>query len=349
VSNADYKIDTIWYTRCPVPTPLGLAAQLGWIKAEFEPDGFAIRTLEESSDLVLRESYFDHHLSNSFRQGGNVPAIWARAGGRATRVLGLNWVDESQLIVTLPDSGIKTPKDLRGRRLALPKYNNLIDHRRAGALRGFIVALELGGLTYKDVEFIDLCGAPFGDGGSTMLHGNREPRSGGYTPEIYALIRREVDAIYLKGAHGAQLARQLSTHVVTDIRNHPDPLVRTNNAAPRPLTVDQDLLDNRPDIAARFLARVVAVGRWAKAHPSEAVAYVAREAHTTEAWARHAYGNDLFRRMDTSLDDAAIAGLDAYKQFLFQWGFLKQDFDVWQWIDSEPMANIHKYAGKQTA
>ena len=35
------SIDTLWYTRCPVPTPLGLAAKLGWFDTEFAPDGIA--------------------------------------------------------------------------------------------------------------------------------------------------------------------------------------------------------------------------------------------------------------------------------------------------------------------
>jgi hypothetical protein len=27
--------DTVWYTRCPVPSPLGIAARFGWIDAAF--------------------------------------------------------------------------------------------------------------------------------------------------------------------------------------------------------------------------------------------------------------------------------------------------------------------------
>ena len=49
------RIDTLWYTRCPVPTPLGLASQLGWIADEFRPEGITIKTLQETSDPTLRE------------------------------------------------------------------------------------------------------------------------------------------------------------------------------------------------------------------------------------------------------------------------------------------------------
>ncbi len=150
----------LWYTRCPVPTPLGLASQLGWFLDEFRPDGIGIFTLQEADEASLRESHYDHHLTNSFRQGGNVPAIWARSrslDGESTKVIGLNWVDEYQGIITLPGTGIRSVKDLKDRRLALPRHQNIvIDHGRAGALRGFLAALETHGLTHKDAQFVDV-------------------------------------------------------------------------------------------------------------------------------------------------------------------------------------------------
>ena len=100
------KVDTLWYTRCPVPTPLGIAAQLGWIEDEFKGDGITVRTLQDQVDPAIRESHYDHKLDNSFRQGGNIPAIWARSTGRETRVVGLTWTDEAQVILTLPKTGI---------------------------------------------------------------------------------------------------------------------------------------------------------------------------------------------------------------------------------------------------
>ncbi|ATE59175.1 ABC transporter substrate-binding protein [Thauera sinica] len=337
-------METIWYGRVHVPTPLGLAVQLGWIRDEFEADGLSVRALEDGADPSQWDSYYDHHVPNSFRQGGNAPAIWARSQGSRTRVIGLNWIDESQLVATLPDSGIRHPRELNGRRLALPSRGKMIDSARAGALRTFIVALELGGLTYKDVEFIDLPEVqPEPPGGGAALPLRPEAPAECFATSIHALIRREVDAIYLKGAAGLQLARQLRLRVIADLRDHPDPLVRSNNAAPRPLTVDQALLDQRPDIAARFLARVVAVGAWARAHPAEAVAYVARETRSNDFWVRQAYGCDVFRRLNTNLDDAAIAGLEAYKKFLLEWGFLKSDFDIWGWIDPQPLEQCRTF------
>ena len=102
------SLDTLWYTRCPVPTGLGIALQKGWLEESFRSQCTNVQSLRESNDKAVRESHFDHTLQNSVRHGGNIPALWARASGRDTRVLGLSWSDETQLILSLPDSGIRT-------------------------------------------------------------------------------------------------------------------------------------------------------------------------------------------------------------------------------------------------
>ena len=335
-------VDTLWYTRCSVPTPLGLASQLGWFDKEFGADGITIKTLQDTIDPAVRESHYDHHLQNSFRQGGNVPAIWARANGTETRVIGLNWIDESQLILALPESGIKTPEDLRGRRIGLPVHNNTIDHGRAGALRAFLVTLEQGGVGENEVEWIDFS-APAHRSGSQRSAG------GGYAVLVQALLNRKVDAVFVKGSRGVQVAHEIRANIVNDIRNHPDPLVRANNGAPRPITVDSHILEHRPDLVARFLARVVAIGDWAASHPAETVAYIARETGSNEKWVKQAYGEDLHQHQYTDLNETSIKGLEVYKDFLYQRGFLKSDFDVRAWIDPNPLAEIAQFSARKAA
>ncbi|WP_204308900.1 hypothetical protein, partial [Klebsiella oxytoca] len=88
-------------------------------------------------DRAVRESHFDHHLSRSFRQGGNIPAIWARSNGRKTRLVGLTWTDEFQAVITLPETRITRTRDLIGRRFGIPRrLNDQIDFHRATALKG---------------------------------------------------------------------------------------------------------------------------------------------------------------------------------------------------------------------
>src|SRR5450830_1518441 len=88
----------LWYTRCPVPSPLGIAARLGWLEAEFQPLGLQVKSIIDSPVKAIRESHFSHHLAWSFRQGGNIPPLWARAQGAATRLVALTWTDEFQAV-----------------------------------------------------------------------------------------------------------------------------------------------------------------------------------------------------------------------------------------------------------
>src|SRR3979490_1797838 len=74
-------VSSIWYTRCPVPTASGIAQHFRWIHQAFEREGVEVRALQESSDPAERRSHYTHTLPASFREGGNIPAIWAKALG----------------------------------------------------------------------------------------------------------------------------------------------------------------------------------------------------------------------------------------------------------------------------
>ena len=106
-------VDTVWFTRCPVPTATGLAYQLGWLDEEFARDGIALKTLQEVGGELARHHY-DHGLSTLVREGGNLLALPARAQGAPTRLIGLTWIDEWQAILVRPGSGITAPAQLQG-------------------------------------------------------------------------------------------------------------------------------------------------------------------------------------------------------------------------------------------
>lgn len=329
----------IWYTRCPVPTPLGIAIQRGLIEREFEPRGVAVRALQDSNDAAARASHIDHHLANSFRQGGSVPAIWAQAAGADTRVIGLSWVDESQAVIALPGSGIRTVGDLKGRRIALPlRRGHKVDIFRATALKALLAALSLEAIGEGEVEWVDVDatdpepaagGAPLG--GATRRGWSGRPL---YTAELHALVRGEVDAIHVKGSLGHEFAFLAGAHVVVDTGFHPDPAIRVNNGAPRPLTVDAATLERYPHVAAAVLRNVIEAGHWAERHPAETIAYLTRETGSPEQFVRAAYGGDtLHTRLKTDLDERSIAALGGFADFLFARGFIPAPVDVAAWVD----------------
>jgi ABC-type nitrate/sulfonate/bicarbonate transport system substrate-binding protein len=335
-------LDTLWYTRCPVPTGLGIALQKGWLEESFRTQNTTVKSLRESNDKAVRESHFDHTLQNSVRHGGNIPAIWARSTGRETRVLGLSWADEVQLILTLPDSAIKKPKDLKGRRFGLPKWENVqIDFSRAQAIRGLENALRLDGLEVSDVELVDYAissgqsDAPAERIAGTQIFSGR--RAGGQARELVGLLRGEVDAIFLKGASAAHLANLFGLHTVIDTGSHPEPLVRANNGTPRTLTVDQSLIENHFDAAVRIVDQVLRAEAWAWSHPEETRQFLARESNSSEYWVTAAYGSDAHLRLKTNLQERSVSALQDFSNFLHRWGFIPNAVDVRSWIDGRAL------------
>ncbi len=339
------KLETLWYTRCPVPTPVGIAVQLGWIEEEFARDGIKLESIRDSEDRAVRESHFDHKLTNSFRQGGSVPAIWARAAGRQTRVVGLTWTDEAQVILALPESKIRTVKDLKGRRLGIAtRPNDIIDFWKATTLRAYLVALGLEGLTEKDVELVEIprLETSFDRRGQLSQGPAAEELA-----EVAALKSGKVDVIFHKGSRGLEVAEAIGAHVVFDVWSHPDPRARANNHSPRTLTVDANLADNHPDVVARILRRVVQAGQWAEQNPGRALEYLARETGSSERIVRAAYGADANRNLKTDLEPSSVEAIAEFTKFLFDHGYLPSEVDVRAWIDPRPLEEANRAIAQQ--
>lgn len=329
---------SVWYTRCPAPTPLSIASQLGWVDETFSSQGVRVASIRDSKDPEVRQSHFTHALDWSFRQGGNIPPIWARSGGRETRVVGITTTDEFQAIITLSRTGIGAASDLKGRRLGVPRQaGGLIDFQRATALKGIVSALSLEGLTSRDVDivYLDAKEPPHLEIGNAGFLGLK--RRYPYGEELLALARGEVDAFFVKGAEGLVLANQIGAVVVSEFGFHPDARIRINNGTPRPLTVDAKFADERPDLVADLVASVLRVGAWAEAHPDEAVRFIAREIGVADDAVWAANGKDVHRHLQLTLDEDQIDAIAHFKDFLLEWGFIPHDFDVASWIDGRAL------------
>lgn len=348
-------IDTIWYSYCPGPNAVGIAGHLNWLAEEFEPDGITVRTLA-SSTADPREVRDAHQLvpkpelfGNLFRHGGNPPPLVALSRGVDLRIVGLTWTEASRRVLTFQDSGIRTPEDLKGRRLSLPRRNGMaVDYLRSVTLRTYSEALAAAGLTFDDVELVEVASE---DARTTSVAPPRpQPlpynatlwsawtNAGAQTDEALALARGEVDVVASEHAQAANLQATLKLHTVFDTRELPSPTSRASGDQPLVLTVNGSLLDERPDIVERWLRRSLEAAEWARRNRSEARRFVASDAGLPEDLIDTAYSAEVDEQLGIDLDERSIAGLQVQHDHLLAHGFFEGDgFEVERFIDGGPL------------
>jgi ABC-type nitrate/sulfonate/bicarbonate transport system substrate-binding protein len=337
---ASKSVDTLWFTRCPVPTATGLAYKLGWLEEEFKPDGIAIKTLQEVGGELARHHY-EHGLPTLVREGGNLLAIPAKAQGAPTRLVGLTWIDEAQAILVRPDSPIRKPEDLKGKRLALPVFRaaDLAENRRGRSiargmsLAGYKGVLASVGLSLDDVHLVEVTSGRPGSDRENLgsLWGGLEP-----------LINGEVDAVYVKGASSVDAARQNGAVVGIDIDKLPERRFRVNNGTPRPITVHTDLIEQHFELLVRFLYQTLRAAEWAKTNLSGVHAILQGEARASGAGVAAAYRDGFHLSLAPDLSEERVELFRQQKNFQLTYGFLDRDFDFDAWIDPRPLEEARR-------
>ncbi|MGW1547175.1 ABC transporter substrate-binding protein [Streptomyces sp. NPDC002346] len=325
---------TLWFTRCPVPTATGIAADRQWLADEFTPDGITVRSLQDAAPDADRAAHFTHALPGLFREGGNVPALWARSRGERTRLIGLTWIEERQTVLVAPGSGIRGADALRGLRLAVPRHSIAIDFWRAMALRGFEGALASAGHTLDDATLVDV---------------PADEHDGQWAAELAALRRGDVDAVYVKGALAVEAARRAGAEVAVELDELPDRRFRINNGTPRPITVHQQLLDDHPDLVDRFLAVLLRAADWATGQPDEVARILGAETGAGAAGVAGAYRPGTHLTLHPDLSDQRLALLAEQEAGLRVHGFLPEPVDVTAWADPEPLRRAAALARLQPA
>lgn len=337
------SLETIWYTRCPVPTAFSIALQLGWLDAEFASDGIVLRSLASSTEASVRQSHFSHSQANSVRHGGAIPPLLARQRGSDLRIVGLSVSGFTQRVLALKESGIRNVRDLAGKRLGIPcRINDPIDFARATALRGFDLALKQGGLLAGDVLLVDVkeerrfVDDTTPDTGRSATLWDASSNFGFQRAAAFALLRGEVDAIFAHGASSVTLQSFLGATVVAEW-DLSDDLASTVNNQPFPLTVSGTLVDDRPDVVARLVARVREAAAWAREHEREAKRIIASETGLPEEIVDRAFGPNVHAQLDIDLAPRLVNALQALHDDVLLRGFLHVPVDLEAFIDRRPL------------
>ena len=333
-SIAENKLNNIWVTRCPVPTATGIAIKRGTLAKKFAKQNIDVFTLQDSKK-ELSVHHYDHQLAALFREGGNVPALAARAEGAPSRLIGLTWIDEWQVIIVRPDSNIKHPQDLKDKKVALPAYaaQRAGSIFRAMSLQGIRGALQLANLQFKDVSFVDVP-----ERGVNQNLDNLEMRDAStFWSGLDALLTGEVDAVYVKGASAVEAATKRGLVVGIDLDKFEDVTSRVNNGTPRPITVHEDLLEQHFEVVVDFLEELFDTADWAKDHLDEVLEILEAETIAGAESVATAYCNNFHLNLHPSLDEYRLSLLEQQKDFLWLHGFLEHDVDINAWVDARPL------------
>ena len=336
-------IDTLWYTRCPAPTAASVAIREGWLAAEFASDGISVRSLASSPDKTVHLSHYTHSQPNSFRFGGYVPPLVAASRGADLRILGLSWPDRSAALLALPDSGIRSAADLRGRRFCVPKrMHDSVDWWRALVLSGYHNALRLANLDASDVEMLDVevntpyvADASAGQAAGQSLWGARS-QFAVQRDEVAALLRRQVDVIYSDAAMGALVRAFLGLVTVIDLKA-PEETCDVLLAQPLVLTASARLLQERSDLVQRWLARLLDADSWARANADRVAQIVAQETGLPGDFVAAAYSTRIHEQLDFSLSPLRLRLLKAKYDELLAGGFLAAPLDLESLVDPRPL------------
>jgi ABC-type nitrate/sulfonate/bicarbonate transport system substrate-binding protein len=336
-------VDILWYTRCPAPTAASVAIREGWLAAEFEPDGIAVRSLASSSDTRVHLSHYTHSQPNSFRFGGYVPPLVAASRGADLRIIGISWPDRAAAVLALPEAGLRSPADLRGRRFSVPRrLQDEVDWWRALVLAGYDNALRVAGLATTDVQFVDIkvqkpyvADASPGQGAGQSLWGARS-QFAVQRDEITALLRGQVDVIFSDAAMGALVRAFLGLVPVVDLMATEES-GDLQSGQPLILTVSGKLLEERPDLVDRWVMRLLDAEAWAQQHVERVTQIVAQDTGLPEDFVAGAYSARIHRQLDVSLSPLRIAMLKDKHDRLLRHGFLAAPLDFGSLLDPGPL------------
>jgi ABC-type nitrate/sulfonate/bicarbonate transport system substrate-binding protein len=268
-----------------------------------------------------------------------VPPLWAYARGACTRLVAIGQEEGFRGLIVRADSDIVEPRDLRGKRIAIPNQScQLLDFARAISWRGAVECLQRAGLKESDVVFVDAeLSEPIVTGAATSADGSTltvRDRVSIQTAEVFALVRGEADAIFTAGGYGLEVAALIDARVVLELSER-DPWPSWQGNHLRILTVSEELCRRRPDLVGRYLAALQRASSWAKENECDALRIVAAEIGLAEEWARLGYHPDTVRHLNLERSDDALERLHQWAVFLAERGFIGRPVDVAEWLAPE--------------
>jgi 2'-hydroxybiphenyl-2-sulfinate desulfinase len=151
--------------------------------------------------------------------------------------------------------------------------------------------------------------------------------------EITALDRGEADAVYVKLSKLRGLLNTGRYKVLFDISAEPHLLSPINNEYPNALTVGRRLADERPDVVVAYVKQLLLASGWAKTHRAEAIELLAEQTLGSVGEFIGSNSADFHKHITPNLSDESLEALEGQKKFLYDRGYLGENFALDDWAD----------------
>ncbi len=320
----------IYYTICPVGNASYIAASKGFLQEGLSRQGVNPIRLQSLS----QDKWADHfHYKNDrlFREGGNTPPLWAKSNGTDVLLIGLNLLEQRQVVLAKSNSAITNADQIRGARIAIPAHPNaLIDFHKSTAEQAFELLLAARGISKEEVTFVEVV-----DQDDYAISGRaKEKRSDGGSVELDALDAGEVDVIFVKLSLIQKYLDTGKYKVVFDLAANREQLSPVNNEYPNTLTVSKKLAVEEPEVVVEFVKQTILAAEWAAKNRIETEKLLAEQTYGDLWQYQNSFDKYFYQHLTPNLSQVSLLALESRAKFLYDNGYLGTPVDVFEWADS---------------
>lgn len=272
--------------------PVIVADAKGFFKEEFK-DELEVKVVNFANGPAQNEALTSGSID--IANMGDVPTVQVKANNVDIKVISYLWDSPAGYsLIAGPKSGIKTIRDIKGKKISFGVGTNL--HKT------FLKYLKVAGLTENDVQIVNLADT---------------------NAMVSALTQGTIDAIL---ASEPTLSSVKSSIGAVEITN--------SDGIDKVITVTSgrsEYLKANPDIVARYLKVIDKTNKWIKDHKEESIDIVANYTGTTKKNSlRKYYDSRIFK---TSFNQELVDALSDTIKFAYENGLITEKLDVEDLVD----------------
>lgn len=269
----------------PLYSPINVAYELGYFDEEFAAIGASYTWTEFASGPLVNEAVAAGEGDVGFM--ADLPAIIARSSGQDIQVVsGVSTGERSLAVLVRTDSEIQKVEDLKGKQIAYA-FGSYAQHLLS-------LVLDLGGLTFDDIESINL----------------------GAADSPTALANGDVDAIVIWEQFITKLTEEGTARVLIDGTG-----IKKSNMV---LYAVKSFAEENPELIKAFIKATDRGAKYIESNPADAAKILAVRYNVTEDEMIKIFGNFNF---SVSLTEDDIKEITTVANYAYEAGIIGNPVD----------------------